>query len=72
MRSGYKPWKVVNGQSLWAYHQACTRMMRADYCGDGRPHTREGTPIYIDDRLIHNPQEKDQEPPDPRMTFEFE
>jgi hypothetical protein len=56
---GYRPWasaKVCSqGQcpivSLRDHHQACTRMARADYCGDGRPHTIEGTPIDIYDRL---------------------
>uniref|UniRef100_UPI00286BD6D5 ADYC domain-containing protein n=1 Tax=Chamaesiphon sp. VAR_48_metabat_135_sub TaxID=2964699 RepID=UPI00286BD6D5 len=70
VRLEYKPWKVLNGQSLWKYHQACTRMLRADYCGDGLPRTREGTPIVIHDRLIHNPQAPDQTPPDPQMSFE--
>ncbi|GAB4234240.1 MAG: hypothetical protein Kow00121_62070 [Elainellaceae cyanobacterium] len=51
VRLGYKPWKVVNGQSLRDYHQACTRMMRADYCGNGISHTQEGTPIDVYDRL---------------------
>jgi hypothetical protein len=37
--------------SLRDHHQACTRMARADYCGDGRPHTVTGTPIDIFDRL---------------------
>ncbi len=26
-------------------------MVRADYCGDGTPHTRNGTPIDLWDRL---------------------
>lgn len=51
VRLGYKPWKTVNGQSLRQYHQACTRMLRADYCGNGVAHTREGTPIDVYDRL---------------------
>jgi hypothetical protein len=51
VRLGYKPWKIVNGQSLRNYHQACTRMLRADYCGNGIAHTQEGTPIDIYDRL---------------------
>lgn len=51
VRWGYKPWKTVNGVSLRDYHLACVRMTRADYCGDGRPHTREGTFIEIYDRL---------------------
>lgn len=46
---GYKPWASVNGRPLADTHQACTRMARADYCGDGRSHTRPGTVIdYYD------------------------
>jgi len=37
--------------SLREYHQACTRMARADYCGDGTPWTVPGTPIDIFDHL---------------------
>jgi hypothetical protein len=51
VRWGYKPWKSVNGESLAPYHQACTRMARADYCGDGVPHTLDGTLIDVYDRL---------------------
>ena len=37
VRFGYKPWKVVRGGvSLADYHQACIRMVRADYCGNHR------------------------------------
>lgn len=42
VRMGYHPWK---GETERARHQACTRMLRADYCGDGESHTREGTLI---------------------------
>ena len=38
---GYKPWGQRNGKSLVDLHQACTRMARADYCGNGRTHTPE-------------------------------
>ncbi|HEY9824488.1 MAG TPA: ADYC domain-containing protein [Stenomitos sp.] len=51
VRWGYKPWKTVQGQSLRDYHQACSRMVRADYCGTGFAHTRDGTEIDIYDRL---------------------
>lgn len=51
VRWGYKPWKTVDGRSLRGFHQACTRMARADYCGNGIGHTRDGTPINLYDRL---------------------
>lgn len=52
VRMGYKPWKKTTaGVPLWKYHQACTRMMRADYCGDGRSYTVEGRLVNIYDRL---------------------
>lgn len=48
---GYKPWASRDGRSLAEAHQACTRMARADYCGNGRSHTREGTMIEYYDSL---------------------
>jgi len=52
VRFGYFPWKKsAQGQSLWKIHQACTRMLRADYCGNGNPHTRNGTLIELFDRV---------------------
>ncbi|MFZ6182583.1 ADYC domain-containing protein [Nannocystis pusilla] len=48
---GYRPWASKNGVSLADYHQACTRMVRADYCGNGTPHTVSGTPIHVLDQL---------------------
>ncbi len=33
-----------------AYHQACVRMMRADYCGDGESHTEAGVLLRHWDR----------------------
>lgn len=48
---GYRPWATVNGVSLADHHQACTRMVRADYCGDGQAHTALGTPIHVLDQL---------------------
>lgn len=50
-RWGYKPWASRDGQPLAELHQACTRMARADYCGDGRSHTRENTMIEYYDSL---------------------
>jgi hypothetical protein len=48
---GYKPWASVNGTSLSEHHQACARMLRADYCGDGVSHTSDGTPVHVQDAL---------------------
>jgi hypothetical protein len=36
------------------YHASCLRMVRADYCGDGIPHTYDGTLIDIYDHLLNN------------------
>jgi hypothetical protein len=33
-----------------AFHQACTRMARADYCANGTPHTVSGTVVDLYDR----------------------
>lgn len=51
VRWGYRPWQTVGGRSLTDYHQACTRMARADYCGDGTSHTEDGTEIDMYDDL---------------------
>lgn len=32
-------------------HQSCTRLARADYCGDGRAHTVDGTLVDVYDRM---------------------
>ena len=48
---GYKPWKTVNGVLLRNHHQSCVRMLRADYCGDGKSWTQDGTPINVYDSL---------------------
>jgi hypothetical protein len=48
---GYKPWKTVNGVSLAPYHQACVRMIRADYCGNGTSWTQDGRLIDVYDGL---------------------
>jgi len=51
VRFGYKPWKTLpGGVSLADYHQACIRMVRADYCGD-QGTTRNGMPIDLYDAL---------------------
>ena len=58
--AGYKPWlDVVVCQapnacetvSLASYHQACTRMLRADFCGDGTSYTNDGVLVSMYDGL---------------------
>ncbi|HEX3759585.1 MAG TPA: ADYC domain-containing protein [Kofleriaceae bacterium] len=49
-RWGYRPWVTSYGD-LAAVHWACTRVARADYCGNGTPHTRDGTTINVWDGL---------------------
>jgi hypothetical protein len=52
---GYAPWRAlqecVDGDCqtipMRDMHQACTRMLRADYCGDGTSHTQNGTAINV-------------------------
>jgi len=63
IRFGYKPWQTRGGASLQPYHAACVRMVRADYCGDGRPHTVDGTWIDMWDGLgIQTRGERDGHP----------
>jgi hypothetical protein len=68
VRIGYKPWREVKGETLWDYHQACVRAVRADYGGDGTGHTRNGTLVDISDRLGIQPPEFD--PHGPALEFE--
>lgn len=54
-RWGYKPW--LDGSStgkVTLAHHACTRMARADYCGNGTSFTQNGTPIRPWDSLVPN------------------
>ena len=62
-RMGYRPWAKATSCSgsgskrtctdiaLTDHHQSCTRMMRADYCGNGKSYTVNGTLIDIYDYL---------------------
>lgn len=66
VRFGYKPWShAPDGTALLAYYQACVRLVRADYCGDGVGHTRNGMPIDLFDRIGIQADE-----PAPGMTLE--
>jgi len=53
LRWGYLPWKQApaTGESLAPYFEACIQLARADYCGDDRPTTRNGTTIDVYDRV---------------------
>jgi hypothetical protein len=59
-RMGYKPWRTATrctpsgtcaDVSLAPYLEACVRMVRADYCGDGTTHTSNGTAIDVIDNV---------------------
>ncbi len=56
---------LPNGDVAEPYYQACVRLVRADYGGDGVGHTRNGTPIDLFDRVGI---ERDE--PGPGMTLE--
>jgi hypothetical protein len=68
VRFGYKPWRDAAGEPLWDYHQACVRMVRADYAGDGVGHTRNGTLVDLFDRL--GIQQPGVDPPGHALAFE--
>ena len=52
VRFGYAPWRnAPDGRPMLDWYNACVRMVRADYCGDGRGFTRNGTLIDIYDRI---------------------
>ena len=50
-RWGYRPWVTGYQGDLAAMHWACTRLARADYCGDGVSHTQDGTWVNVWDNL---------------------
>lgn len=52
VRFGYHPWEESPERPLMPdYYNACVRLVRADYCGDGRAWTRNGTSIDLWDDL---------------------
>ena len=71
-RWGYKPWLTgYGGADFEALHWTCTRAARADYCGNGIPHTHNNTPINIWDRLPYpGPVQKHGFLPPLGMLFE--
>jgi hypothetical protein len=47
---GYKPWATsASGTPLGNHHQACTRLVRADFCGNGTPYTFDGRHVNLYD-----------------------
>jgi hypothetical protein len=48
---GYRPWQERDGAPMADLHRACIHMLRADYGGDDRPATRNGTRINVFDRF---------------------
>jgi len=49
-RWGYRPWVTGYG-NLATMHWTCTRLARADYCGDGESHTEDDTRVNVWDNL---------------------
>ena len=39
----------IRSRDLAVLHQTCQRLVRADYCGNGTPHTRNGTSVDVYD-----------------------
>ena len=68
VRFGYPLWgHGPSGEDLLPLHAACMRMVRADYCGDGKSYTKEGTTIdNYDDLGLQTRGLRG----DPRYTFE--
>jgi hypothetical protein len=50
-RWGWRPWLTGYNTNVATVHWACTRAARADYCGNGTTHTRDGTWINIWDDI---------------------
>jgi hypothetical protein len=68
-RLGYRPWVTGYG-NLAIMHWTCTRLTRADYCGDGVPHTENGKLINAWDNLPPPGPILVQGATPPEMTFE--
>src|SRR5712692_3235421 len=68
VRFGYHPWeKASDGRPMRDHYNACIRLVRADYCGDNRAWTRDGTEIDLwDDLRIQKSDSAD----DPAFSFE--
>ena len=70
-RWGYRPWLDGGGGNTFSQlHQSCTRMARADYCGDGHTNTFEGTLINLLDTSPAPGPLTSHGPADPTFFFE--
>jgi hypothetical protein len=70
-RWGYRPWLTGYGADMAQMHWTCTRMARADYCGNGQSNTQDGTWINLWDNLPYpGPIQKHGLLPPPGMVFE--
>jgi hypothetical protein len=66
---GYRPW----GPRPPDLHRACVRMLRADYCGDGRSWTEDGTLVNIYDASgVQTSERAAPYPGDRRWRWAFE
>src|SRR3954466_5293682 len=68
-RLGYRPW-VTGFGNLQITHWTCTRLERADYCGDGVSHTVDGTLVNLWDNLGAPGPIRARGTTPPGMTFE--
>jgi hypothetical protein len=68
-RLGYRPWVTGYG-NLAIMHWTCTRLVRADYCGDGVSHTQNGLLVNAWDVLAPPGPILAKGPTPPEMTFE--
>ena len=68
-RLGYRPWVTGYG-NLSIMHWTCTRVLRADYCGDGISHTQNGKQINAWDVLSPPGPILAHGPTPPNMVFE--
>jgi hypothetical protein len=70
-RWGYRPWLTSYGANMATMHWTCTRLARADYCGNGQSHTLDGTWINVWDNLPYpGPIQKHGLLPPLGMVFE--
>ena len=61
VRFGYAPWRMSkDGRSMLDSYNSCVHMVRGDYCGDGRPFTRDGMLIDVYDHIGVQQPEKNQ------------